>query len=61
MPLTVAALQHLRRSMFSLANIPYNRTCTEPGHFQVPLVVLPKYTFTDFLQSTVKYKVTHLW
>ncbi|KAF8332096.1 amp dependent CoA ligase [Cantharellus anzutake] len=29
--------------------------------FGLPLVVLPKYTFTDFLTSIVKYRITHLW
>lgn len=27
----------------------------------LPLVVLPRYTFTDFLESIVKYRITHLW
>jgi len=34
-------------------------------HFSIfmgaPLVVLPKYTFHDFLTSMVQYRITHLW
>ncbi|KAF9515516.1 hypothetical protein BS47DRAFT_1371999 [Hydnum rufescens UP504] len=54
----------------SLGALPMFRTCSL--HFsvfmgascqsnQAPLVVLPKYTFHDFLTSMVQYRITHLW